>query len=139
MKKQNKRKVAVIDDVVKQIGEFAAVTDKKFDHVMKQIDGLAVATDKKFDYVMEQIEELAVVTSKGFDRVDKRFEEVDKRFEAIDRRFVEIERRLDKIWLEVGTMRRDIYDIKTEMIKREEFEQLIARVEFLEKKLKVRV
>lgn len=89
--------------------------------------------------VAKLIDELAVVTSKGFDHVEERFEAIDKRFEAIDRRFVEIERRLDKIWLEVGTMRRDIYDIKTEMIRREEFEQLIARVEFLEKKLKMRV
>lgn len=101
---------------------------------------------KRIDRVGEQIDELAVVTSRGFDRVDKRFEEVDKRFEAVDKRFeamdkrfFEIERRLDKIWLEVGTMRRDIYDIKAEMIRREEFEQLTARVEFLEKKLKVRI
>jgi len=89
--------------------------------------------------VVQQIDELAVMTSKGFDRVEERFEGIDRRFEAIDKRFVEIERRLDKIWLEVGTMRRDVYDIKKEMIQREEFEQLVARVEFLEKRLKVRV
>lgn len=93
--------------------------------------------------VAKQIDELAVVTSKGFDHVAEQMKEMEarfeRRFEVIDRRFVEIERRLDKIWLEVGTMRRDIYDIKAEMIRREEFEQLIARVEFLEKKLKVRV
>ena len=89
--------------------------------------------------VVQQIDELAVMTSKGFDRVEERFEGIDRRFEAIDKRFVEIERRLDKIWLEVGTMRRDVYDIKKEMIQREEFEQLVARVEFLEKRLKVLV
>ena len=89
--------------------------------------------------IAQRIDELAVITSKGFDRVEERFEAIDRRFEAIDKRFVEIERRLDKIWLEVGTMRRDMYDIKKEMIQREEFEQLIARVEFLEKKLRVRV
>lgn len=95
------------------------------------------------DDVAKQVEQLAIITSKGFDHVEERFEAVDKRFTEMEmrfeKRFFEIERRLDKIWLEVGTMRRDIYDIKAEMIRREEFEQLIARVEFLEKKLKVRV
>lgn len=110
MKKQNAKKVATIEDVAQRIDELAVVTSKGFDHVEER-----------------------------FEAIDKRFEAIDRRFEAIDRRFVEIERRLDKIWLEVGTARRDIYDIKTEMIRREEFEQLIARVEFLEKKLKVRV
>jgi hypothetical protein len=103
---------------------------------MKKLVSKKVATLAE---VAKQIDELAVVTSKGFDHMEERFEAIDKRFDVIDKRFVEIERRLDKIWLEVGTMRRDIYDIKAEMIRREEFEQLIARVEFLEKKLKVRV
>lgn len=128
MKKQNKKEVAPMNDVIKQIGELAVVTNKRFDHIREQIDELAVVTSKGFDRVEER-----------FEAIDRRFEAIDKRFEAVDKRFFEIEMRLDKIWIEVGTMRRDVYDIKAEMIRREEFEQLIARVEFLEKKLKVRV
>lgn len=132
MKKQNQKKVATLGDVVKQIGEYTAVTNKSFDDIRNQIDELAVVTSKGFDHVDKRFEEMEI-------RFEKRFGLIDKRFEAIDKRFVEIERRLDKIWVEVGTMRRDIYDIKTEMIRREEFEHLMARVEFLEKKLKVHI
>jgi len=85
------------------------------------------------------LETLAAMVSAGFSHVDERFDETvtkedldafrqetEERFDKVDARFVHINARLD-------TIERDVKDI----IHREEFEDLMARVKYLEKKLGV--
>lgn len=86
----------------------------------------------------KEFENLGGMIKRGFDEItgamarkvdmDERFEQVDKRFEQVDKRFEQIEERL--IYIE-----RDIADIKKHIVYRDEFEDLMGRVKYLELKL----
>lgn len=89
--------------------------------------------------IAKSVDDLAVITARGFERVDKRFEAVDKNFASIGQRFESMEQKLDELWLEVGIVRRDVFQIKEDMVHRDEFDDLKARVKFLEGKLRVKV
>ncbi len=81
--------------------------------------------------VRDEVENLARIVAKGFEQVDKRFEQVDKRFEKIDGHLMHIDARLD-------TIEHDVVDIRGYVVHRNEFEEALARIAALEKKMGVR-
>ena len=70
------------------------------------------------------LDDLAGMVKSGFDETAKKVD-VDRRFEQVDKRFERIEERL--IYIE-----RDIADIKKHIVYRDEFEDLMSRVKYLE-------
>lgn len=105
-------------------------------------------TKNSFQQVNANIENLAVAVKRGFDAVDKRFEQVDARFESIDMRFESIDTRFEKLEAKVDdgfshvnarllTMERDIAEIRAHFVYREEFEDMMARLKYVEKKLNI--
>ena len=94
-------------------------------------------------------EDLAIMVKKGFDGVDKRFEQVDqrfeqvdKRFEQVDQRFEQIDKRLDKmddrfdgVDRRLAVIETDVSEIRKHFIYRDEFDDLMARVKYIEFKM----
>lgn len=80
-------------------------------------------------------ENLAQIVAKGFEQVDKRFEQVDKRFEQVDKRFEGIDNKLHHIDARLDTIEHDITDIRKHFVYRDEFEDVVARLAAIEKKL----
>ena len=97
--------------------------------------------------VSHAVDNLATIIAKGFEQVDKRFERIDKRFEQVDKRFERIDKRmelidkqLEKIDAEIrrinarlGMIEHDLADIKKHFVYRGEFEEVLARLTFIEK------
>ena len=91
------------------------------------------------------INDLAGIVKRGFDTVDKCFEQVDRRFEQVDRRLDQADKRLNHIDLELGRMNarmsimeRDVAEIRKHFVYRDEFEDALARISLLEKKVGVK-
>ena len=95
------------------------------------------------------IEDLAGITKKGFDGVDRRFEQVDKRFDAVDRRFDAVDKRFEHIEtrMEDGfrnvndrldMVERDVAIIREHIVYRSEFEDLVGRMKYVERKLGIK-
>lgn len=92
------------------------------------------------------VDDLALMVAKGFDSQDKRFDSQDKRFDAqdkaisslrvetsegfdrIDKRLIHIDARLDRI-------EKDIQEIDSLLVTHEEFDDLMARMKYVEMKL----
>jgi len=90
-------------------------------------------TNQEADNLIEKMKGVfptAEMVQRGFDETAKKKDidafrqETEERFDKIDARFVHVNARLD-------TIERDVKDI----IHREEFEDLMARVKYVEKKL----
>lgn len=95
-----------------------------------------MATKKKFE-----LEDLALMVKNGFDEVDKRFDGVDKRFDGInksidglDNRMENVEKHLDHVDARLGNIERDVSFLRQHFVFREEFEDLMSRVKYLERK-----
>lgn len=80
--------------------------------------------------VTAAVETLAQIVNKAFQGVEKRFEFVDKRLEIIEAEIRHINARLNVI-------EHDIADIKKHLIHQDDFEALVTRVSFIEKRLGV--
>lgn len=91
------------------------------------IDDLAGMVKRGFDSV-----------DKRFEQVDKRFEQVDKRFEQVDKRFVSVEGRLDHMGAQLSYIERDVAEIRKHFVYRDEFEDALARLRLVEKKLGIK-
>jgi len=97
------------------------------------------------------IEKLAVMVKEGFDetagrfdqiderfvRVDERFNYINEKFDRIDERFSRIDEKFDHIGARLGNIERDVSEIKNRFVYRIEFDDLAARVKYLESKLKI--
>ncbi len=79
--------------------------------------------------IKQEFENLARMIKNGFDETAKKVD-VDKRFEQVDNRLDHIDARLSNI-------EQDIAEIKKHFVYRYEFEDLMARVKYLEQKLGV--
>jgi archaellum component FlaC len=104
--KKTKKKEVTNEELARMVAKGFAHVDKRFDEV-----------DNRFEHV-----------DKRFEQVDERFEKVDERFEQVDRRFASIEATL-------STMRDDINGIHRDMVYKDEMEDLMARVKYVEMKL----
>ena len=71
-----------------------------------------------------EIENLAKIVARGFEGVDKRFEQVDGRLSHISAR--------------MDAMERDVSEIRKHFVYRDEFEDALARIALLEKKLGIK-
>lgn len=76
------------------------------------------------------IDDLAVMVQKGFDGVEKRFEKIDERFMHVDESLSHIGSRLACIEADVNALR-------GEVVLRNEFDDALARIKYLEKKLNI--
>lgn len=76
------------------------------------------------------IEKLAGMVKDGFDESDKKAEEASRKLASIDGRLGHMDARLSSI-------EKDISEIKGNFIYRYEFDDLMARVKYLEKKLDI--
>lgn len=88
--------------------------------------------------VLREIENLAKIVAKGFESVDKRFEQVDQRFEQADKRSERLENEIRHMSAEMGTMQQDVAEIRKHFIYRDEFEDALARILLLEKKVGIK-
>lgn len=85
------------------------------------IEGLAIMIDKRFEGVDGQLggigtrlDKVEIQMKEGFDHVENRFDHVDAR---------------------LSTIERDIAEIRKHFVYRDEFEDLMSRVKYLEGKL----
>lgn len=88
------------------------------------------------------LNDLALMVGKGFSNVDKRFEQVDKRLDQVDKRLDQVDKRLDRvdghlvrIDSRLDRIERDIQEINSLLVTKDEFDDLMARVKYLELKL----
>ena len=81
--------------------------------------------DKKYiqDTVGEAVDSFARIVGKGFEGVDKRFEKLDGEVQHIN--------------ATLSVMSQDVAEIKKHFVYRYEFEDLMARVKYLETKLNI--
>lgn len=83
------------------------------------------------------IEKLAVMVKEGFDETSERFNQIDERFVRVGERFDQIDEKFNHIDARLGNMEKDISEIKNRFVYRIEFDDLAARVKYLESKLKI--
>ncbi|MDP3947160.1 MAG: hypothetical protein Q8Q41_00520 [bacterium] len=75
-----------------------------------------------------EVENLAHIIAKGFEGVDKRFEQVDKRFDKLE---VEVAH----ISATFIMMQRDLEEIGKAFVRRDELQDVLARLRLVEQKL----
>ena len=94
------------------------------------------------------IDDLAVMVKNGFDdignrmadrnSVDQRFDSVDQRFDSVDQRFGVVSKKLEHIDARLAYMERDVAEIRKHFVYRDEFEDALARLRLVEKKLGIK-
>lgn len=91
------------------------------------------------EIVQEGTEELARIIAKGFDSVDERFNQVASKtsVDELKQRMVQFESKLDQTDARVGRIEADINEMKGNVVYKFEFEDLTARVKYLELKMGV--
>lgn len=82
-------------------------------------------------------DELAVMINTGFDAVDKRFNAIDKRFGSVEKRLDGLEINAREVNDRLSHMGREISEIHKHLVYRDEFNDLMDRVKYLETKLGV--
>ena|SRR5919202_917853 len=82
---------------------------------------------------MASKEDLQGLATKG--DIQELREEMNERFERVDARFQTIEGRLDHLDARVGRIEADVHALRDEMVHRREFEDVLDRVKYIEKKL----
>ncbi|PIR44682.1 MAG: hypothetical protein COV10_03240 [Candidatus Vogelbacteria bacterium CG10_big_fil_rev_8_21_14_0_10_51_16] len=81
---------------------------------------------KKIDLegISGQIESLARITNSGFSRTNERMDKV--------------ERRLDGIEVDVREMKQNVNFLRSNLVNREEFNDVVVRLKFLERRVGVK-
>ena len=88
--------------------------------------------------VHDEVENLARIVAKSFEGIDKRFEGIDKRLELIDKHIEEMNAEIRHINARLDTIEHDISAIYKHLVYRDEFEEALARISILEKKMGIR-
>ncbi|MEK7576946.1 MAG: hypothetical protein AAB482_04625 [Patescibacteria group bacterium] len=101
------------------------------------IDDLAFMVNKGFDHMSETLADKKSV-NKRFDLVDEQFSAVDQRFNLVDKRFTGVEQKLDHMDARLGSVERDVAEIRKHFVYRDEFEDALARLRLVEKKLGIK-
>ena len=81
--------------------------------------------------VHDEVENLARIVTKSFEGMEKRLELIEKRMEEMNAEIRHINARLD-------TIEHDISAIHKHLVYRDEFEEALARISILEKKMGIR-
>ncbi|MFQ5801425.1 MAG: hypothetical protein ACE5JQ_00845 [Candidatus Methylomirabilales bacterium] len=71
------------------------------------------------------IDDLAVMVKKGFDGVDKKLDEFKS----------DVDERLDHIDARLGRLETDVNELRGEIVYRQEFEDALGRIKYIEGKL----
>ena len=98
------------------------------------IEGLAMMIQQTMAS-KDDVQELRREMNERFEQIDERFEQVDKRFEQVDKRFQRMDERFDHLDARVGRIEADIHELRDEVVYRHEFEDVLGRVKYLERKL----
>lgn len=96
---------------------------------------LAIMVKNGFDDTQAQIKKGFKEVYERFDEVDKRFSEVYKRFSEVDKRFDEVDGEFAYLKTKISAVEREISAIRHDLVHREEFEDLMARMKLVELKL----
>lgn len=83
------------------------------------------------------IEELAIMVKKGFEATASKtdIERLEKRMERFEERMGSFEGRLNYSDARLGRIEADISEMRGELVYRHEFEDVLGRVKYLERKL----
>jgi tetrahydromethanopterin S-methyltransferase subunit G len=87
------------------------------------------------------IEDLAGMIARGFEEtakkadMDARFDKVEERLDHVELRLDRVEGRLDHMDARMGRVEADLAEIRGNLVYRHEFEDLMARVKYVETKL----
>lgn len=101
------------------------------------IDGLARMIKAGFDEVTGEMARKGDV-DKQFEEVDRRFESVDKKFEGVDKKLAYIGAEVNHVRARVDVIERDVSEIRKHFVYRDEFEDALARILLLEKKVGIK-
>ena len=91
-------------------------------------------------------EELARMIAKGFEntatkgdaqRLEQRMDGFDQRMDGFEQKMEGFEQRMDHMDARMGRMEADLNEIRSHIVYRHEFEDLMARVKYLEQKIGV--
>ena len=86
-------------------------------------------------------DDLAAMINTGFNAVDKRFGDmeigIEKRFDGVDRRLDRLETDMQEVHGRLSSIGREIMEIHKHVVYRDEFDDLMGRVKYLELKLGV--
>jgi len=96
----------------------------------QDLEGIEKILDAKID-------NLALMINKGFEQTNERIAKVEERIAKIDLRLAKVEMELSHMNARLSVIESDIADIKKHFVYRNEFEDLMARVKYLETKLGV--
>lgn len=99
--------------------------------------------------IKHEFEELGGMVARGFNAVNSRIDDldhrlggrldgVDQRLDGIDQRLDGVDQRLDHLDARMGRMEADLAEIRGNIVYRHEFEDLMARVKYIEAKLKIK-
>ena len=78
------------------------------------------------------IETLAEMINNGFTQTQKH---IDKEVGAINTQLTRVNERLDTLDARVGRIEADVHALRDEMVHRQEFQDVLDRVKYIEKKL----
>ena len=100
--------------------------------VENESEKLAQIVNKGFKGMQEQINE-------RFEKVDEKFGQIDEKFGQIDEKFEQLENKVDygfrEVNMRLSNLEQDMTHIKNNLVYRHEFEDLMARVKYLEIKM----
>ena len=105
--------------------------ERRFEQVDQRIDLLHEEMNKRFEQVDRRIDLLHEEMNKRFERVDQRFDKIDQRFEQVDQRFDKVDQRFEQMHNTQVDMKRDILKL------RENQDLILKRMEGQEKWLQV--
>ena len=103
------------------------------------IEDLAIMVNKGFENTAtkDDLKELETELKCDINRIDSRLDTVDGRLDSIDGRLGNVDSRLDSIDRRLAVVETDISEIRKTYVDPQQFEDLMARVKYIEVKLGV--
>lgn len=78
--------------------------------------------------VVELIDNLAITVANGFERINGKADKTDQRLDRV-------ESNMESVKSDMATVKRDVSFIRSNFVNREEFDDLLKRVVFLESRV----
>lgn len=94
-----------------------------------------ITIDELAAMVQRGFKEAADENGRNFERIEKQFGGMDARFDGIDARFDNMDARFDNMDARLGRLEADVSGLRVEIVYRHEFEDALARIKYLERKL----
>jgi septal ring factor EnvC (AmiA/AmiB activator) len=118
------------------LNDFKIETRKNFTEIRTDLFDFKMETRENFKKVNQKLdkhEKHLKQHDKKFEKLDKTLKNHDKKFEETDKNFEKVFTSLDEIKQEVQDIRQELNQMKAQpIIRREEFELLVKRVERVE-------